>query len=95
MEQLQEIVTNYQAIQPFIAFVGSAFVGTVTRLAQNHIEKDKTKKANWLIYGAVGVGISAAYFSDSGVGMYAADIGAALIGDYLATRVVDKITSKK
>ena len=96
MEELQEIVANYPLIQPAVAFVSGAVIGTATRLLQNYVmKKDRTEKAGWLPGGSFASGIVLASQADSGAGMYAADIGAALVGDYLATRVVDKLTYRK
>ena len=93
MEELQEIVANYPLIQPAVAFVSGAVIGTATRLFQNYVmKKDRPEKAGWLPGGSFASGIVLASQTDSGAGMYAADIGAALVGDYLATRVVDKLT---
>ncbi|MFH1637221.1 MAG: hypothetical protein ABIB71_02230 [Candidatus Woesearchaeota archaeon] len=96
MEELQEIIANYPLIEPAIAFVGGAVIGTVTRLFQNYvIKKDRTEKAYWLPGGSLVSGIALASITDSGVGMYGADVAVALVGDYLATRAVDKLTPQK
>lgn len=95
MGELQEIVANYPLIQPAVAFVSGAVIGTVTRLIQYYVMKDRTEKAGWLPGGSLASGIVLASQADSGAGMYAADIGVALVGDYLATRVVDKLTYGK
>ncbi|HLC56762.1 MAG TPA: hypothetical protein VJJ23_05995 [Candidatus Nanoarchaeia archaeon] len=96
MEELQDIVANYPLIQPAMSFVVGALIGTATRLFQNYVtDKDRTKKAGWLPGGSFASGIVMASQTHSGAGIYVADVAAALVGDYLATRIIDKVIYKR
>lgn len=96
MEELQEIVANYPLIQPAVAFVSGAVIGTATRLFQNYVmKKYRNEKVRWRPGGSFVGGIVLASLVDSCAGMYAADVGVALVGDYIATRVVNKLTQRK
>ncbi len=96
MEELQDIIANYPLIQPAMSFVVGAGIGTATRLFQNYVtHKDRTKKAGWLPGGSFASGIVMASQTHSGASIYVADVAAALVGDYLATKIIDKVTYKQ
>jgi len=92
MEELQTIVESYYLMQPVISFAGGAVVGTLVRLYETYeSRRDGTEKNRWLPSGALFGLISNVGFV-GGVEMYVANISAASVGDYLATKVIDDIT---
>jgi hypothetical protein len=96
MNDLYEIVQNYPLLTPALSFASGAIVGTVWRTFQHYFQQGEFKpKQNpgWMPGGSAGAGALLAHnmIEHPTVGQYAIDAGAAMLGDYFATRAVDWI----
>jgi hypothetical protein len=99
MDELKELMANYQLIQPAISFVVGDAVGTVTRLTQNYRRKAESNRnfltESWFPATSMGLSVLITTYGGANPEMYVANFSAATVGDYLAVKLVDRLTDRK
>lgn len=92
----QELITTYETAQAGVCFASGMITGGIIRLYQNYIIPINPKGTErWRPFGSLGLGSAMAGITHSGLEMYAIDTAAALAGDFVIAKIIDKLPRKR